>query len=215
MRVRIVGRTPDIAPLIRATISGEQIAGAGAGRGIDDLIMAGWLRCGRQACLLLLCTIENVDDRVAGQDQIISDDAPVAAPPQQLGAHDRTSLRRANLLQSDKPVVKRFRHGVIGKIAEALIFPERVRRSGKQVLASAPATQFRDMDVIDPIFAQRLRQAIPIELRVGSRTRNGAHIDQHSDIAALQYLDELVSRAGGMTDGKECRQNDLLIRLVR
>ena len=68
----------------------------------------------------------------------------------------------------DKPVVKRFRHGVIGKIAEALIFPERIRRSGKQVLASAPATQFRDMDVIDPIFAQRLRQAIPIELRVGS-----------------------------------------------
>ena len=47
MRVRIVGRTPDIAPLIRATISGEQIAGAGAGRGIDDLIMAGWPRCRR------------------------------------------------------------------------------------------------------------------------------------------------------------------------
>jgi hypothetical protein len=65
---------------------GEQIAGAGAGRGIDDLIMAGWPRCGRQVCLLLLCTIENVDDRMAGQDQIISDDAPVAAPPQQLGA---------------------------------------------------------------------------------------------------------------------------------
>jgi hypothetical protein len=58
----------------------------------------------------------------------------------------------------------------------------------------APPT--RHVPVVKTSGMQANRQLFPVELRVVTRTRNGAHIDQTLHIVRLEKMDELRHRAG-------------------
>src|SRR5215471_8233240 len=51
---------------------------------------------------------EDVEDRFAAAQQVVRDDAPMAAPPHGLGAHDRAAFSPADLEQTDEPHSRGF-----------------------------------------------------------------------------------------------------------
>src|SRR5438445_13901252 len=69
---------------------------------------------------------EDVEDRLSFADQVIRDDAPMAPPPQGLGAHDRAAPFAAQLAPLDETSPELLAHGVVVIVAEALIRPERI-----------------------------------------------------------------------------------------
>src|SRR5262249_60064241 len=137
--------------------------------------------CWRRLCPLSLVPVENMYHRFTGENQIIGNDAPVTTPPHRLGTHDGAWLRLAQIFQPAKAAVEYLRHRIIRKIAKALVLPISVGRVPKIMLAAATAPQFREMQVIDTPFAERGRQRIGIELRIGAGARNRSHVDQYAD----------------------------------
>src|SRR5919108_5789081 len=72
---------------------------------------------------------QEMNDGLAGENQIIGDNPSMAAPPYGFRAHDRAwccFTQADEFLQSR---AKRVAHRVVGIIPETLIFPEAVRRS--------------------------------------------------------------------------------------
>jgi hypothetical protein len=57
--------------------------------------------------------------------------------------------------------------------------------------------------ISDPGRAQRRRQCIACELRIGARLRHGAYIDERLHTVRLQHLDELLDRPRGMSDSEQ------------
>src|SRR5258708_7210812 len=69
---------------------------------------------------------KNVEHRLAGGDQVIRDDAPVASPPHGFCAHDGAAPRVSEVPQCRQPAAKAFAHRVVRVIVEALVLPEGV-----------------------------------------------------------------------------------------
>src|SRR5579862_6751485 len=67
---------------------------------------------------------EDVGDGHAGDEEIVGDDAPMAAPPHRLGAHDGAGLRAGEAEQLLESGAKRRRHGVVRVVAECRVLPE-------------------------------------------------------------------------------------------
>jgi hypothetical protein len=71
--------------------------------------------------------LEDVKYGFARGNEIISDNAAVASPPQSLSAHNCASLCLAELPQQRNAMLEWLGHGVIGIIMKALIAPKGVR----------------------------------------------------------------------------------------
>lgn len=61
---------------------------------------------------------------LAGCEQVVGDDRPMAAPLHYFGAHDGTALRLAELAQMRKAVTETLAHGVVRIVMETLVGPE-------------------------------------------------------------------------------------------
>jgi hypothetical protein len=144
-----------------------------------------------------------VEDRQAAHDEIVGDDASMAAPPNRLGAHDRADVDGAKLDQFRQTFTERPGLGVVGIVPETGVLPEDVRRWPRVLAARAQTAQGCDVAIADPSRRQVVWKDIHVEPRIGSRPGHGADIDDH----ARPYPDEqrrhLINTAGRMADGKE------------
>src|SRR5215468_12062677 len=68
----------------------------------------------------------DVEYGLAGGDQVICDDSPVAPPPYGFCTHNGAAPRASEFPQCRQPAAKAFAHRVVRVIVEALVLPEGV-----------------------------------------------------------------------------------------
>ena len=92
---------------------------------------------------------------------------------------------------------------VVGVIVKACVLPEGVDVRRYARLLSAKSAERGEMLIGNSMRSERGGQGVAVELRIGSRARNGPHVDDELDVRSRQQRHELVDRAGGMSDGEE------------
>jgi hypothetical protein len=139
-----------------------------------------------------------MDDFVATCRQELRDQAPVAAPPRRLRAHETGSRLGESLLECRLP---RF-----GAHPSRIASKRGHTNAGEALLAwfvrSPPAKLLR-MTVGDSGRGQKLRQRRLIELGIAPRAGEAAHVDQGFGRGLSQTGDELFGGTGAMTDGED------------
>lgn len=114
---------------------------------------------------------KDVHHTLAFAEQVIGDDAPVAAPPNGLGAHDRAPVLGAQDPQARKAYGEGLRQGIVGIVAKATNPPIGVWGRFSATRFSAKPTEFRDVFVADLPRRQRFGKAVAVELGIGARPR--------------------------------------------
>jgi len=178
---------------------------------IDDPAVAAYDGTRRQACLVDMCFPKDVHHTLAFAEQVIGDDAPMAAPPDGLGAHDHAPVPVAEPAQSRKAGGEGLRQGIVGIVPEAAYPPIGVRgqlgaarlRAMLAARLRAMAAKFRDMPIADLPRRQRFGEAFTVELRIGARPRHRSHVDDEIDARFPEQIAEFADRSGGMTYGEE------------
>jgi hypothetical protein len=129
------------------------------------------------------------------REHMIRDDAPVAAPPEGLGAHDGARLSACHLEQLAQAGPEGRGHCIVGVVVERPRLPPGVDVAVGARALSPTAAERREMAVGDAGPTERLRQRIEVELRVRPRPRKAPDVDEPRDAEHAEYLDELVERA--------------------
>src|SRR5689334_19822879 len=110
--------------------------------------------------------IDDVQDLDAAAAQDVSDDHPVALPPEQLRAHDRRAFPGCAVQQLRQSGGKLLGLRIVRVAAERGAAPLRVRR----ILPRRPASaQPRNPEVAEAVLLERLLQRLAAELRVAAR----------------------------------------------
>src|SRR6266704_1325071 len=120
---------------------------------------------------------ENMEDGLPRADQVLGDEAPMAPPPQGFRAHDRASLRTAQLAQHDEAGMELVAHGVVGVVVKALVRPEGVHGRRDAYLSSPETSESGDVLIADRAGGQRPGKNVLVELRIRARARNGPNVD--------------------------------------
>jgi hypothetical protein len=108
--------------------------------GIVQYAIRAGLSCRRDHCFFDMIHLEDVKYGFARGNEIISDNAAMASPPQSLSAHNCASLCMAELPQQRNAMLEWLGHGVIGIIIKALIASEGVHfRRNAATFPSQPA----------------------------------------------------------------------------
>jgi len=103
----------------------------------------------RQARLVDMVRPENVPHTLSDGQEIVGDDAAVAAPPNRFRAHDRASLSTAPLSQARETHSKRLCQGIIRIVAKTAHPPVGIWRRFREIDHSPMTTQFGDMLIAD------------------------------------------------------------------
>lgn len=133
----------------------------------------------------------NLTHRDSPDEQGVRDERPVAAPWNGLRAHQHD---RRVLGEPDTPIqasAERRRLHVVGIPAEAGIAPAAVRRVRPRVTQPAQTGQ---MGIPHSDVTQGTGEPVTIELRIVTRSWNGANVDDPIDIVGGEQTDELVDR---------------------
>src|SRR5437879_5809325 len=146
---------------------------------------------------------EDVEDRLSFADQVIRDDAPMAPPPEGLGAHDRAAPFPAQLAQLDETSAELLAHGVVGIVVKALIRPESIHGRWDAYLPSPETSESGDVLIADRSHRQRIGERLLVELRIRARARNGPDVGYQFHLGGGQHIDELGNRSGGVADREE------------
>jgi len=156
-----------------------------------------------------------VEDGFTTGDQIISDNAPVASPPDRFRTHQRTATLAPQREEMLEPNLKLLRKRIVGVVMKALVRPESVDvvRQGSRL--SAQAAECGHMFVRNVVGRQRVGQRLLVELRVRSRSRNLSDIRNDSNIGCSQQLGKFLVASVGMADGEERRLQVLLLPRTR
>ena len=111
---------------------------------------------------------EDVHHLLAGGEEVVGDDAPVAAPPDGFRAHDRAPVLTTLLSELCQARGEWLRQSVIGIVPEASPPPICVGRGLGEALLAAETAEFCHMLVADSPGRQPLREGFQIELRIGA-----------------------------------------------
>ena len=132
-------------------------------------------------------------------DEGIGDEAPMASPPQRLGAHHRHTPAEGRTLQLIEPAEKLGRLHVLGVGRERRVAP-RARRT-----AAAPTTTqlVAEPSIGDPGPSQRGGEDLAAEVRVASRAGITPHVDEKDDAGAGHQGDEVIDRPRAVADGPD------------
>lgn len=142
--------------------------------------------------LLNVSGAQDMKNRLARCDQVVSDDAPVTSPPHGFRAHHCAAQCVSQISQLGESGTEGAGHRVIGVVVKALVVPEGVyRRWGVPQLASKSSKR-RDVDVTNLPGSQCLGQSVTVVLRVRPRSRNGSDVDDESNFCLPQQIDEIV-----------------------
>jgi hypothetical protein len=138
----------------------------GRGLGIGQRPRRPEERRSRHAGRFHVAGAENVQDLLAAGDEIVRDDAPMAAPPDGFGAHDRGACGVTPFAQPREAGVEFLAQSVVSVVVEAGVLPESVDRRRYAALRPAQAAKRRQMLVADLSFGERSGEHVAVELRV-------------------------------------------------
>jgi Major Facilitator Superfamily len=141
---------------------------------------------------------DQVDDLVAARRKQLRDQAPVAASPERLRAHEAG----ARLGQSRR---ERLLPGVRshpGRVAAKRANPDAAEPFLARLPAAPPAELLR-VPVGDPGLGQRGGKRSLSELRVPPRPGEAPYVDQRSHMGVPEEGDKLFGRTGTVADGEE------------
>src|SRR5690625_6971086 len=112
-----------------------------------------------------------VENLMARRQQIVADNAPVAAPPHRFRAHDGAGSFPAGGNQLLKRLPKSPAQRIVGVVMKAAVLPPAVDAGIDRGAFWPQAAQRSDMAVFNAVPFQAARQGVAIVLRVGARTR--------------------------------------------
>ena len=101
----------------------------------------------RKLCRIDLVVPHDVHDRNTLHQEIVCNDAPVAAPPHSFGAHDGAAIvtgKRSQLIQSGSESI---RSRVIGIVPEGGNLPECVDRRWRSLFQMPPSAKSRQLPI--------------------------------------------------------------------
>lgn len=136
----------------------------------------------------------DVHHRNALRQQVIGNDAAVAAPPNSFGTHDGAAIvmgQRAQLIQSRSEC---FGCGVIGIVSEGGDLPECIERWRRALLPVPQTAKSRQMSVGYSSTGERFGESLGVELRICPRARDRTHIDEQIDGYLLEQSQEFANR---------------------
>jgi hypothetical protein len=139
---------------------------------------------------------ENVEDRLAGCDQIVSDDPPMTSPPHRLRTHDCARVGVPHFAQPCQARAKVFAHGIVRVVMKTSVFPECIHVRRHLAPPSAQAPERCDVFVADLTFSQGPGELLRVVLRIGARPRNGPDIHDEPDLCLPHQVHEFAGRVG-------------------
>src|SRR6266700_8030251 len=145
-----------------------------------------------------LVRADQVHDLVAAGRQELGDQAPVAAPPGCLGAHEAGSRLREGLAEGLLPRGRAHPRSVAPEGGHA-----QAREPLLSRLAAEAAAQLDRVPVGDPGLGQSGFEGTLVELRVPARARKAADVDERGYACGGQDLEQLLERTGTVADGKD------------
>lgn len=161
-------------------------------------ISAAVLRVVRRPVRLSTAWREQVHDIVAASRQQLRDEAPVAAPPQGLGAHQARGRPVERVGEGRLPRLT----GHPGRVASE----RRLAQAREPLLAgfaaSTPAELHR-VDVRDVRVGKRPRERFPVELRVSARSGKLPDVDEGARADLRETVQELLGGPGPVTDRED------------
>ena len=132
--------------------------------------------------------------------QRVRNQRTVAAPRDGLCAHQHDTLPLRELNALVQTLSERRGLHVVGIAAEAGIPPSCV---GGVAPGTPQAAQSRQVPVVNPSAVESRRQLVSIELRIVSRPRDRAHVDDSLDAVRFQKMDEVLYRPCRVTDRED------------
>ena len=145
-------------------------------------------------CAISIAQVDHFETE-CGQD--VSDDATVAAPPQELSTHNRGSQsfrEHQELVQTSR---KLFRRDVIGIRTKGWMTPASIGRLGRR--AAAPA-ELRDPVIEHPGGAEVAPKGVATEMRCAPRAGKAANIHDELEAVGAEQSAERRRRTRGMAD---------------
>jgi hypothetical protein len=139
--------------------------------------------------------VVDVPDFNPTSGEVISDQAPMAPPPESLSAHEHE--RRSQRKRRGKRSMKLRRFHVISIAAECIQSPTCVDRVRRGV---TPAAEVDDVSVVDAGGAERGGQCIAAELRMPARAWKPTYVNERRDGLRRQERDEDIDRTRRMPD---------------
>lgn len=139
---------------------------------------------------------DDVGYPVTAGGHLPSDEAAVAAEPDDFGAHDRGHAARENLLEARNPFRKRWRAHISLVAARA----EASQRFAFPEVADAPPRQLRFQDFF-------------VDLRIPPRARKVADVNQLGDAMLAEQRNELIQRPRRVSDGEQADRGRRLAML--
>ncbi len=138
--------------------------------------------------------------RDPSDDKCIRDERSVAAPWNGLRAHQHDIGVPREINTPIQTSSERCRLHVVGIPAESRISPPAVRRVSPRVSQSA---QTRHMRVPHSGCTQGTAEQVAVELRVVTRSWNGADVNDTFDVVGREQTDEFVDGPCRMPDGQD------------
>ena len=151
---------------------------------------------------------EDVLDLDSAGCQGVGDQRPMTAPGDRFGAHDHGSTGGSDLDELAQVLGERGSLHVIRVAAKAGILPAGI----EGILASVPeSSESGQVDVPDVVLFERRGELILAEMRMASRLRNRADVDELTNAVGVQHFEKLLDGQRGVADGED-RQGFTTVR---
>src|SRR5918996_243681 len=156
-----------------------------------------------------------MEDPPPARRERVGDQAPVAADPPGLGAHDRDALFAGERLELGEAGGELIARHVVGVAAELVALPGAVRRV-RQGFAP-PAQALAEPAVADAGLEEDRGEGGSLEMGLATRARIAPDVGDQLDAGAAQQLDELLLVVVRMPDREDLasgRHPPILLRLA-
>jgi hypothetical protein len=124
-------------------------------------------------------------------------------PPDCFSAHDHAPLLTTSFPEPGQAGGEGGCEGVVRIVSKAAHAPISIGRGFSAARLSPQAAEFGDMLVADLPRRQRFREALLIELRVGTRPRHRPYVDNEVDAGLLQEIGKFDDRPGRVAYGEK------------
>jgi len=150
--------------------------------------------------LALAHDVEHLD--IAG-DEVVGNDAAMAAPPYSFRAHESGALVGCERDQTVKIGLELRCERIIGVVVKAAIVPKGIGVGGYVVLLVAPAAEIRPMAVANVVLGKSVRQRVDIELGIGSRPGKRANVHDGINPCRTEHGDKCLKTLVGVADSED------------
>jgi len=144
--------------------------------------------------------IDDFKDTNTAHGERVCHERTVAAPRYGLGAHERGRARFGPFDRARKSLFEGGRLHVVSKAAKAWVAPAEIDRIGSCM--TQPAQLFQ-VDITNVRGAKRRRECQGVKLRVVSRSRDRADVEDLPDGIRFKQCEKAIDGTGGMTNRKD------------